>query len=151
MIKKAEYELELLLKNCEDEEAFNMQKTINNNILDIIKVFAEQGHSGFTAEYCIPIIEKLLRQSFITPLTGKDDEWSEVSEGVFQNIRESSIFKQSDRFDGKPYWLYGKAFSNDGGKSYYTNGDSCIPVEFPLNELPKTEYIILGKVNNECR
>lgn len=142
MVEKAKYELDLLLKNCEDEEALRIQKTINGNILDIIKMFAEQGHGGFTAGYCIPIIEKLLRQSFITPLTGADDEWSEVSEGLYQNVRESSIFK-GDKFDGKPYWLNGKAFSTDGGKTFFTNGDSCIPIEFPLNELPETEYIIL--------
>ena len=120
-----------------------IQKTINNNILDIVEMFAKQGHSGFTAEYCIPIIEKLLKQSFITPLTGSDDEWSEVSPGLFQNTRESSIFKDAENFDGRPYYINGKAFSNDNGKTYFTNGDSAVVIEFPLNELPKTEYIIL--------
>lgn len=143
MVEKAKYELDLLLKNCEDDESLQIQKTINNNILDIVEVFAKQGHSGFTAEYCIPIIEKLLKQSFITPLTGSDDEWSEVSPGLFQNIRESSIFKDAENFDGRPYYINGKAFSNDNGKTYFTNGDSAVVIEFPLNELPKTEYIIL--------
>lgn len=143
MIEKAKYELDLLLKNCEDDESLQIQKTINNNILDIVEMFAKQGHSGFTAEYCIPIIEKLLKQSFITPLTGSDDEWSEVSPGLFQNIRESSIFKDAENFDGRPYYINGKAFSNDNGKTYFTNGDSAVVIEFPLNELPKTEYIIL--------
>lgn len=143
MIEKAKYELDLLLKNCEDDESLQIQKTINNNILDIVEMFAKQGHSGFTAEYCIPIIEKLLKQSFITPLTGSDDEWSEVSPGLFQNTRESSIFKDAENFDGRPYYINGKAFSNDNGKTYFTNGDSAVVIEFPLNELPKTEYIIL--------
>lgn len=143
MVEKAKYELDLLLKNCEDDESLQIQKTINNNILDIVEMFAKQGHSGFTAEYCIPIIEKLLKQSFITPLTGSDDEWSEVSPGLFQNIRESSIFKDAENFDGRPYYINGKAFSNDNGKTYFTNGDSAVVIEFPLNELPKTEYIIL--------
>ena len=143
MIEKAKYELDLLLKNCEDDESLQIQKTINNNILGIVEMFAKQGHSGFTAEYCIPIIEKLLKQSFITPLTGSDDEWSEVSPGLFQNIRESSIFKDAENFDGKPYYINGKAFSNDNGKTYFTNGDSAVVIEFPLNELPKTEYIVL--------
>lgn len=148
MVEKAKYELDLLLKNCEDDEALQMQKVINNNILDVVKMFADQGHSGFTAEYCISIIEKLLKQTFITPLTGSDDEWVEVSDGTYQNIRESSIFKNKNKFDGKPYYLYGKAFSDDGGKSYFTNSNSSIPIEFPLKELPKTEYIILeGDVN----
>ena len=144
MIEKAKYELDLILKQCgEDEEAIKMQKTINKDILDLVKMFANQGHSGFTANYTINILNKLLRQSFVTPLTGEEDEWVEVAEGVYQNKRESAIFKQKDRFDGKAYYLDGKAFSDDGGKTYYTNNDSRVIVEFPLYELPKTEYIIL--------
>ena len=145
MIEHAKHELDLLLKKCEDEEDIEMQKRINNDILEIVTVFANQGHSGFSAGYAIPIINKLLRQSFVTPLTGEDNEWTEISEGVYQNNRESSIFKDKDRFDGKAHYLDGKAFSDDGGKSWYTNGDSWVTVDFPLRELPKTEYIVLGE------
>lgn len=144
MVEKAKYELDLILKQCgDDEEAVKMQEVINNDILDLVKLFADQDHSGFTANYTINILNKLLKQSFVTPLTGEDDEWTEASDGVYQNKREYSIFKQADRFDGKAYYLNGKAFSDDGGKSFYTNRDSSVVVEFPLKELPKTEYIIL--------
>ena len=143
MIEKAKYELDLILKQCEDEEERKMQEVINKNILDLVEMFANQGHSGFTANYTINILTKLLKQSFITPLTGEDDEWTEVSKGVYQNKRESAIFKETDRFNGKPYYLNGKAFSDDGGKSWYTNSNSFVIIEFPLKELPKTEYIIL--------
>lgn len=144
MKEKAKYELDLILKQCgDDEEAIKMQKVINQNILDLVEMFANQGHSGLTANYTIQILTKLLRQSFVTPLTGEDDEWIEVADGVYQNKREGKIFKQANRFDGKPYYLDGKVFSDDGGKSWFTNKDSLIIVEFPLKELPKTEYIIL--------
>lgn len=143
MVEKAKYELDLILSKCEDEEDRKMQQMINNDILAIIELFASQGHSGFSANYAIPIINKLLKQSFVLPLTGEDDEWAEVTDGVYQNKRESSIFKDKDRFDGKAYYLYGKAFSDNGGKSYYTNKDSFVMIEFPLKELPKTEYIIV--------
>lgn len=143
MIKKAEYELELLLKQCEDEEAIKMQKVINKNLLDLVELFAKQGHSGFTANYTINILIKLLNQSFITPLTGADDEWVEVSRGVFQNNRESKIFKQHDIFNGQAYYIDGKAFSRDGGKTWYTNSESFVTIKFPLYKLPDTEYIIL--------
>lgn len=144
MVEHAEYELNLILDNCkDDEEAYKMQKAVNDNILEVVKAFAEGGHSGFSANYAIPIIERLLRQSFVLPLTGEDSEWVEVADGVYQNKRESSIFKSKNMFDGKPYYLDGKAFSDDGGKTWYTNGDSFVPIEFPLAELPKTEYIIL--------
>ena len=143
MKEKAKYELDLILKQCEDEEGRKMQEAINKDILDLVEMFSNQGHSGFTANYTINILTKLLQQSFVTPLTGNDDEWIEVTDGVYQNKREGRIFKQDDRFDGKPYYIDGKAFSDDGGKSWYTNSDSFVTIEFPLNELPKTEYIIL--------
>ena len=143
MKEKAKYELDLILKQCEDEEDRNMQKVINKHILDLVEMFANQGHSGFSANYTINILTKLLKQSFVTPLTGEDDEWAEVTDGVYQNKREGKIFKQADRFDGKPYYIDGKAFSDNGGKSWYTNSESFVTIEFPLKELPKTEYIIL--------
>lgn len=143
MIEKAKYELDLILKRCKDEEEIKMQELINKDILDLVEMFDNQGHSGFTASYTINILTKLLNQSFITPLTGEDDEWHEVSEGVYQNKRESAIFKDKDKFDGKAYYLDGKAFSDDGGKTWFTNKNSSVIVEFPLVELPKTEYIIL--------
>ena len=103
MIEHAKYELNLLLEKCEDEEELKMQKAINNDILEIIEIFAKQGHSGMSAGYAISIITKLLNYEPITPLTLKDDEFVEVATGVFQNKRDGRIFKQADRFDGKPY------------------------------------------------
>lgn len=143
MKEKAKYELDLILKQCEDEEGRKIQEAINKDILDLVEMFSNQGHSGFTANYTINILTKLLKQSFVTPLTGEDDEWIEVADGVYQNKREGKIFKQTDRFDGKPYYIDGKAFSDNGGKSWYTNGNSFVTIEFPLKQLPKTEYIIL--------
>lgn len=149
MIEHAKRELDLIVKQCEDEEAVQMQQAINDDILKLVEVFADQGHSGGSASYAIGILTKLLKYEFITPLTGEDDEWIEVTDGVYQNKRQSNIFKDKDRFDGKAYYLDGKAFSDDGGKTWYTNGESCVPVEFPLRELPKTEYIVLGEFKLE--
>lgn len=103
MEEKAIEELDLILSKCEDEEAVKMQKLINNHLLEIVKIFANFGHSGFSAEYTIEMLTKLLKQQNLTPLTLEDDEFTEVSEGVFQNKRDYRIFKQLDRFDGKPY------------------------------------------------
>lgn len=145
MIEHAKMELDLILKQCDpnDKEEIEMQKVINQNILDIVEMFANQGHSGFSASYAINILTKLLNWSFVTPLTGEDDEWIVVTDGVYQNKREGRIFKNKDKFDGKAYYLDGKAFSDDGGKSWFTNQNSFVPVEFPLYKLPETERIIL--------
>ena len=103
MIEKAKYELNLILNECEDEESKQMQESINNHILEMVKIFADFGHSGFSAEYTINILTKLLRQENLTPLKLTDDEFVEVSDGIFQNIRDYRIFKDKNKFDGKPY------------------------------------------------
>ena len=103
MIERAKYELDLLLDKCEDEEERKMQKLINDNALEIVKKFCEMGHSGFTAEYEINMINRLLRQQNLTKLTLNDDEFVEISNGLFQNKRDSRIFKSKDKFNGKPY------------------------------------------------
>lgn len=103
MIEHAEYELNLLLEKCENEEERKMQKVINDNVLEIVRKFCEIGHSGFTAEYEINMIDRLLRQKNLTKLTLNDDEFVEVSNGIYQNKRDSRIFKSKDKFNGKPY------------------------------------------------
>ena len=103
MIERAKYELDLLLEKCEDEEERKMQKLINDNALEIVKKFCEMGHSGFTAEYEINMINRLLRQQNLTKLTLADDEFVEVADGLFQNKRDGRIFKSKDKFNGKPF------------------------------------------------
>jgi hypothetical protein len=74
----------------------------------------------------------------ISPLSGNDDEWTEVIDGVFQNKRYSGLFKQADIFDGKAYDIYGKIFRDPDG-STWTNSDSFVAVDFPY--VPKSEIV----------
>lgn len=53
------------------------------------------------------MIEKLLRYQPLTKLTLEDDEFIEVADGVYQNSRASNVFKEKNRFDGKPYCIDG--------------------------------------------
>jgi len=139
MVDHAKEELKYLRGS--DTSHDDMQDLIEKNIIEIIEVFAAQGHSGGSAGYCIPIIHALLKQENITPLTGEDHEWQEVSPGVFQNKRMSSIFKDKNRFDGQAYWIDGKIFSDDGGKTWVTNSDSFVPITFPVLELVSERII----------
>ena len=43
-------------------------------ILDLIELFASQGHSGFTAPYVAGIFHRLAMFKPASPLTGEDDE-----------------------------------------------------------------------------
>lgn len=115
-----------------------MNKAMHDHIITMVKVFADEGHSGMSAGYALSILRKLLAYEPLTPLTGDDDEWAEVAVGVFQNKRCSRVFKQADRFDGQAYDIEGKVFVEEGGAAF-TSSDSRVPVTFPYE--PKTEYV----------
>lgn len=129
----------------------DMQQSLCENIMKMLDVFCEEGHSGSSAPYAINLFKRLASWEIIGPLTGADEEWNEVDDGVFQNKRCTAVFKQADRFDGKPYWLNGKVFwewcsipdIDDGKpfKSYFTSGDSFVPIELPWTQPEKSEYI----------
>jgi hypothetical protein len=121
-----------------------MNNEMCNHILKMIDVFVEEGHSGFSAEYAINILQKLLRWNPLSPLTGGDDEWGEVSDGIFQNKRLSRVFKNEK--DGQAYDIRGKVFVEPDGCSY-TSRDSLVYIEFPY--VPNTEYVNVEK--EDCK
>lgn len=146
----AKKELERIEKGCKDEESLSMQQAIDKNILELIDVFSNQHHSGFTATYVIDILQRLLHYKPLTPLTGEDDEWEDVTSygydtPTFQNKRCSAVFKD----DRGAYWVEGKIFSSDLGHTWYTNSDSCVPVTFPFNVPDKSEVVVID--NKEDR
>lgn len=74
-------------------------------VMDLITVFSEQGHSGYSAMSVINIFSTLAKHKPLSPPTDDPAEWAVVGMGVnhevSQNIRES------------------ECFSEDGGKTYY--------------------------------
>ena len=74
---------------------------IGEAVLEIVKLFSNQGHSGFSAGMTIDILNKLLRFKSLTAITCNPNEWMEVGEGMWQSTRQHSLF------------------SKDGGKTWY--------------------------------
>lgn len=107
---------------------------LGDAVMKMIKVFADEGHSGFSAGMAISIFEKVARFEPLTPLTGGDDEWMEVGHGVFQNMRCSHVFKEN----GQAYDIDGKIFREPSG-SCYTGFESRVNVTFPYT--PTREYV----------
>lgn len=72
-------------------------KLMKDDIVELLTVFADQGHSGSSAQWCINLFKKLANFEIISPLTLKDDEFNLCSlmENVYQNKRKSTIFKDS--------------------------------------------------------
>lgn len=129
---------DISLKDCYNKMAYD-------HILHMIKEFSKEDHSGFSASYCIGVINKLLNFGILTPLTGNDDEWIDVCDDFYQNKRLSNIFKEKST--GKSYTLDYRVFydlderelypEEDGYpgrtsyKNYFTNGDSREYITFP--------------------
>jgi hypothetical protein len=121
-------------------------KWIQENVLELLEVFVKQGHSGFSAPYCIDMFAKLAKFEPLCPLTGADDEWNDVSDDCYQNNRCSHVFKEKD--SGKVYDLDGYIFVDQTG-SGFTSGYSRKYIEFPY--IPKREYVdvICTETNKE--
>lgn len=60
----------------------------------ILDLFFEEWDSGGAVHWAAPILQRLIAGRPLSPLTGEDDEWNEVGDGVFQNRRDGSVFKQ---------------------------------------------------------
>lgn len=123
LIKYAKSELALLGKDPD-----GMQDRINADVLQIVEVFSNQGHSGFSGSYMLSVLERLLRFKPITPLTGEADEWKEVGHSLKQNKRCSSVFMDQD---GKVYDTDAVVVSDNGGITWFYARDFCKEVTFP--------------------
>jgi hypothetical protein len=92
LLKHAERELTLIGYDGKDE----YNNMVKSAIMELIATFAKQGHSGFSAPYVINVVTKLAKFEVLSPLTGADDEWNDVSDGLWQNNRDSAVFKAKD-------------------------------------------------------
>lgn len=137
---KRELDIIGLTENSED-----MDLEMRKDILDIIELFANQGHSGFSASYLNSILPKLMKYQPLSPLTGEDDEWTDVTsfgdDPVLQNKRCYSVFKGKD----------GKFWHNEAVKYYYEEDGEKVflsptkrtYITFPY--YPKTEIVKIDK------
>lgn len=97
LVAHAHRELELLGED--------MTSSYVQSMLDAIKAFSSEGHSGGSAMIAIEILHRLLKFEHLSPLTADPAEWIDHSD------RSSAPLWQSAR---NP-----KAFSTDGGATYY--------------------------------
>jgi len=90
------------------------QQLICENVLDILDTINGQGHSGFSHGYMMSMLNKLVDFKPISPLSFKDKEWVECGNNIYQNKRNSSVFKEG--YKGRPYYIdaYSKV-TNDYG------------------------------------
>lgn len=144
MIDWAKHELDLAgYKESKDPDDIN--NWMRNDVLKLLEMFCEQGHSGFSANYAIKLFQTLASWKPLSPLTGEPDEWTEVGPDVWQNKRASNVFKGED---GRAYWMDGIVFwewftpeEGEPFKSYFTSRDSRVYIDsFPWTMPEKPEY-----------
>lgn len=78
---------------------------IGEAVLELVRKFAEQGHSGASAMQTLVIFDQVARFKPLTPITSDPSEWTDVSE-----------------MSGRPMWQSTRkpsTFSTDGGKTWY--------------------------------
>jgi len=126
LVSFAESELARLEK---DEDG--MQGKMNKHILQMVQLFSDENHSGFSAHYAISMLNRLLRYLPLSPIEDNPEDWIDCGGGSFQHKRCGRVFKNKDNFDGKAYILNGKVFSDDGGKTWFSNINSALPIDFP--------------------
>ena len=78
---------------------------LGESALDIIRLFSTQGHSGMSAAIVTSLVGELMQYQPLTPLTYGPEEWTQVTDDLWQNKRKSSTF------------------SVDGGKTHYDLND----------------------------
>lgn len=130
-----------MTEDSEDE----MNRAMRKHILHMMKEFAEEGHSGFSASYAISILTKLMDFKPLSPLIGNEAEWNEVGDGRhWQNKRRSSVFKNADGtcydIDGRVFWEWYRDEDGEVSKTYYTSRESRVPVTFPYTVPDKPIY-----------
>jgi hypothetical protein len=135
LVAHAKAELALLNSGEGDE----MQAEMNSHLIKMVEVFAEEGHSGFSAGYAVSVLQKLLRFEPLTPVTGDDGEWHDVStysgEPCWQNIRCSHVFKGAD---GRAWDIDAVVYEYPDGVRF-TRGGSRDYIEFPY--MPTREVV----------
>lgn len=106
LVKHAQRELEII---GEDPDFIQ-------HYLDVVRLFASQGHSGGSASVFIPTLQKLLNFENLTPVTDEPIEWQEVQAGLWQNVRNGSFFSKDG---GRTYYNVEDKPAEDGSKTYY--------------------------------
>jgi hypothetical protein len=146
IVNYAETELDIIGMTADSEDEMNVM--MRKHILHMVNEFAKEGHSGMSARWALNILSALLDWRPLSPLTGEDDEWTEIGDNHWQNKRASSVFKDETGAywgEGRVFWEIVKDNPEDINaepyKTYFTSRDSRVPITFPFTMPDKPEYV----------
>jgi hypothetical protein len=148
LIKHFEQELAIMRKSVPEDDELIVEPYVEDIKL-LLETFSKQGHSGGSAPLTASVIAKTIRAvlgfQVLSPLTGEDSEWIDISEmhgsPLWQNNRDSGIFKDPD---GKCTYCTSIVWVGEEEWDQFTGGvngfsSSNYIKEFPF--MPKTFYV----------
>lgn len=106
----AKFELELAGLFDKDSDYNGM---VGKAVMELMKLFAKQGHSGFSANWVLDLFNRLGHFKTLTPITDCPSEWNDVS-----NLGGGKGSPKMWQCTRNP-----ALFSENGGKTYYDVDD----------------------------
>lgn len=98
LVSHAEFELRRAGLYDKDSDYEGM---LAKNVVELMRVFAAQGHSEGSAMRTLELFSCLARFKTLTPITSDADEWFQVGPEVWQSKRHPGYFSADG---GKTFW-----------------------------------------------
>ncbi len=103
--KHFDRELEIMQESVKEGDSLIITPYVRS-IREVCKDFAKESHKGGTAPMAADVLARTIRailgNQILSPLQGTEEEWNDVSDMgesnqiLFQNNRDSAVFKNSD-------------------------------------------------------
>lgn len=133
--------------------------------LELFDLLLKQDHSGASIGFTMQILNRLVKRKPLVPLTGEEDEWSElevINGQVYQhNKRYPSLCKKicadgTIKFsDHNRVSCYDAILLEDGSRVYWGSGivtrlmDDLYPITFPY--MPDELYVAVEEILSDPR
>ena len=89
LIEHAKRELDLAGYDLTKDDYMN---NCAKNVMELIKVFSKENHSGLSAQITLSLFNKLVNYKNLTPLTNNPEEWiklGDTEQEEWQSIRNT--------------------------------------------------------------
>ena len=108
----------------------SMQEVICVDILRMLNIISEGGHTGFSANYLIDVFTRLAKFKPLGTIHDVEEEWNKINDNTYHHKRCGHVFKD---WKGRAKDIVGRLFrSKDSDPdSLFTNKDSEIDITFP--------------------
>ena len=130
---------------CINDE-YILQVRICRRLIEMFQFMENTNNQVEGIDILLDFVDRLTNLKPITPLTGEDDEWEEISTGNYQNKRCKSVFKTNETVKGQAFdlehtifWKWTTDSLGKKEKNFFITYDSTAPVTFPY--MPKKEYV----------